>query len=174
MLHADGYMLSDYITFPVTEPAAVHARNGVAYNPAKGGDFMAAVQTHLPPSMSVIRLKGMDSSEIKDVLSHAQVYVDAGHHPGKDRIPREAAALGCIVLVSQKGSGNDNNDVPLPSSHKFRLVDGPKAVARRIIECDEDPTAMLAGQDVYRGAIREEKSILRREVRRIFGEGGPL
>ena len=30
--------------------------------------------------------------------------VDLGHHPGKDRLPREAALAGCVTVVGRAGA----------------------------------------------------------------------
>jgi hypothetical protein len=49
------------------------------------------------------------------------MYVDFGHHPGMDRIPREAAACGCLVLVGERGSASYFKDVPLTAEYKIDL-----------------------------------------------------
>jgi hypothetical protein len=36
-----------------------------------------------------------------------------------DRLPREAALAGCVVLTNREGAANYNEDVPLPSEFKF-------------------------------------------------------
>ena len=40
-------------------------------------------------------------------------------HPGKDRMPREAALLGCCILTSTLGSADFFDDVPIMSEYKF-------------------------------------------------------
>ena len=40
---------------------------------------------------------------------YEQVYIDFGHHPGQDRLPREAVQCGCVVITGTRGSGNQIN-----------------------------------------------------------------
>lgn len=46
-------------------------------------------------------------------------YIDFGPHPGMDRLPREAALAGCVVITNREGAANFDDDVPLPSEFKF-------------------------------------------------------
>ena len=50
-------------------------------------------------------------------------YIDFGPHPGMDRLPREAALAGCIVLTNREGAANFAKDVPLPEEFKFSKFD---------------------------------------------------
>ena len=40
-----------------------------------------------------------------------------------DRLPREAALAGCVVITNREGAANFDEDVPLPSEFKFRTFD---------------------------------------------------
>jgi len=50
------------------------------------------------------------------------MYIDFGTHPGKDRIPREAALRNCIVLTNRNGAADNNVDVPIPNEYKIHSV----------------------------------------------------
>ncbi|KAL3809235.1 hypothetical protein ACHAXA_005283 [Cyclostephanos tholiformis] len=50
-------------------------------------------------------------------------YIDFGPHPGMDRLPREAALAGCIVITNREGAAAHDEDVPLPQEFKFRTFD---------------------------------------------------
>ena len=43
-----------------------------------------------------------------------------------DRLPREAALAGCVVITNCEGAANFHEDVPLPSEFKFRSFDVDK------------------------------------------------
>lgn len=43
-----------------------------------------------------------------------------------DRLPREAALAGCVVITNCEGAANFHEDVPLPSEFKFRSFDAEK------------------------------------------------
>ena len=40
-----------------------------------------------------------------------------------DRLPREAALAGCIVITNREGAAKYDEDVPLPSQFKFSIFD---------------------------------------------------
>ena len=62
----------------------------------------------------------MTEREVEDCLSQAKVYIDFGGHPGKDRIPREAALCGCCVVTGRRGAAG--NDVEVPINQSYKLV----------------------------------------------------
>lgn len=61
----------------------------------------------------------MTGEEVVELLKTAKVYIDFGPHPGMDRLPREAALAGCVVITNREGAANFDDDVPLPSEFKF-------------------------------------------------------
>jgi len=65
----------------------------------------------------------LTGEEVVELLKRAKVYIDFGPHPGMDRIPREAALAGCIVLTNREGAANFDEDVPLPSMFKIKNFD---------------------------------------------------
>ena len=62
---------------------------------------------------------GMTRSEVVSTLQGCGIYLDLGHHPGKDRMPREAALSGALTVVARRGSGAFFADVPVPWEHKI-------------------------------------------------------
>jgi len=62
----------------------------------------------------------MSRDEVIKTLQKAKVYIDFGNHPGKDRIPKEAATLGCCVITGKKGSAAFFEDVSIPEEYKFK------------------------------------------------------
>ncbi|EJK54875.1 hypothetical protein THAOC_25460 [Thalassiosira oceanica] len=61
----------------------------------------------------------LSGEEVVALLRRAKVYVDFGPHPGMDRLPREAALAGCVVLTNREGAAAFDEDVPLPKELKF-------------------------------------------------------
>ena len=93
----------------------------LAVNPAKGLDRTSRVLENFNIG-SVIRLQNMSRLEVVEALQHAHVYLDLGHHPGKDRIPREAALMNCVVVTNRRGSAGNDVDLPI-SADKFKIDD---------------------------------------------------
>jgi len=44
-----------------------------------------------------------------------KLYVDFGKHPGKDRMPREAAVHGCCIITGRRGAAGNPFDIPIPN-----------------------------------------------------------
>ena len=93
--------LSDYVNdiYLAGEEAALREKKEdvVLYNPKKGAAFTKALR-EMAQDLRWVPLIGMTTEEMRSCMSKSKVYIDFGNHPGKDRIPREAAISGCIVL----------------------------------------------------------------------------
>lgn len=92
--------------------------NIVTYNKTKSTNFMKLIIKE-NTSIKFVPLKNLSKKEMIDILKKSKIYLDFGTHPGKDRIPREAAILGNCVLVNKKGSAKNKYDVAIPSEFKF-------------------------------------------------------
>lgn len=97
------------------------------------------------------------------------VYIDFGHHPGKDRIPREAAMRKCVVIASTFGSCGNNVDVPLLSEFKIDAVDSNiQAISDKIRFVFENYESQLHKQDFYRQTILNEHALFQNQVKTTF------
>ncbi len=115
------FRLSDYIHDAQSYgsgPPAERMPNSVAYNPAKGKAYICGSPA-MTPGISWHPLHGMTPDQVEALLRRVEVYIDLGHHPGKDRIPREAALAGCVVVVGARGSAAFPEDVPV--QHEVRI-----------------------------------------------------
>ena len=171
--------LSDPIPY-YTEPAylaALPARLAAAqrsdvilYNPSKGGPITARLMAACP-QWRFQPLRGLDREQLAQAFFGARLYIDFGHHPGKDRLPREAALHGCCVIVAKHGSGANPVDVPIPERFKLDVQDPgfvPRfiAVAGEVFAEFERCSEELAG---YRTAIAREPIAFREQVAAAFG-----
>jgi hypothetical protein len=85
-------------------------------------------------------------------------YVDFGHLPGKDRLPREAAASGAVVFVRKAGAGRFADDFPIPDFFRFDDDDVASGeLFRRIAAVQESPQRFWADQAAFRDGIRSER-----------------
>jgi hypothetical protein len=64
-------------------------------------------------------LVGFDREQLAEIFLTSTLYIDFGHHPGKDRLPREAAIHGCCVITGRNGSAANAVDVPIGADYKF-------------------------------------------------------
>ena len=69
-------------------------------------------------------------------------YIDFGPHPGMDRLPREAALAGCVVITNCEGAANFQEDLPLPSEFKFGSFDVDK-ICQLLRDCCNNHAAYV-------------------------------
>lgn len=145
----------------------------VLYNPSKGRPFTEKIMKALEGEVRFVALRGLTAAEVHDWCARAKVYIDFGHHPGKDRFPREAAMAGCVVVTSRRGSAAFHEDVPIPDAYKF--VDADENVAaiaakiRDVLANYERRVDDFAG---YRDFIREDRPRFVRQVRDLVARMG--
>ena len=142
----------------------------IAVNPAKGFERTSKV-LDIMNTETVIRLENMSRSEVVNSLLRAEIYLDLGNHPGKDRIPREAALLNCIVVTNTRGSAGNQVDVPI-EQEVFKFDDTAAEFEKELIPAINkmiaSPEDFLFKQNLYRAKILESKEIFAQEVEQLL------
>jgi hypothetical protein len=149
-----------------------HGRDDcILYNPAKGFKYTKKLIDSYP-NYKFIPLKGLSRDELRNKMLRSKVYIDFGHHPGRDRMPREAAMLGMIVITSTKGSAGIFDDVPLPE--KFKLdVDSNNFVVdfkELLNQIHYDFPKVNAQLYSYRHYLMSEPDIFKKSIMEIFAK----
>ncbi|WP_216074700.1 hypothetical protein, partial [Acinetobacter baumannii] len=99
----------------------------------------------------------------------AKVYIDFGEHPGKDRLPREAAMMGTVVVVGMRGAAAFDEDVTLPPAYKLAIDDRlPAAFGTLIDAVMADFATHQTAQRRYRHIIEAEREVFAQQVRDVF------
>ena len=125
-LHVNGidkekiHYVSDYLSwiFSNADMGNASKKNQVVFNPKKGWEFTQKI-IERAPDITWLPIIDMPPAKVRDVLSESKVYIDFGNHPGKDRIPREAAMAGCCIITGKKGAAANEIDIPIPQEYKF-------------------------------------------------------
>lgn len=123
-----SYPLSDYLDSVFIKDSLNsnninNKKNIVAYNPKKGNEITKKL-IEKAPNICWSPIENMSPNEVKNLLSESKVYIDFGNHPGKDRIPREAAICGCVILTNKAGSAAYQQDVFISDEFKFDYKSG--------------------------------------------------
>jgi hypothetical protein len=92
--------------------------NVILYNPHKGKKTIDLLITNFP-QWQLIPLIGLNREQLANKFLESKIYVDFGHHPGKDRLPREAAIHGCCVITGLYGSAENMMDINIPPTYKI-------------------------------------------------------
>lgn len=158
ILPVSDYIDQDYLTEDI---GAYEREDIVLYNPKKDLGLVRILRAVMPET-KFIPLINMTKAEMIDTMRKAKLYIDFGNHPGKDRIPREAAACGCCLLVGKIGSAAYYGDMDIPryckcdfdfAEAKSRIEFLLSTYSNRIDEFKE-----------YRREIFKERSRFEREV----------
>ena len=140
----------------------------VAFNPKKG--FKVTRQLiEFASDIAWRPIENMTPEQVQELLARAKVYIDFGEHPGKDRIPREAAISGCVVITGRKGAAANDIDVNIPDEFKFDDSNlNPQEVIGKIFEVFENFSAAHEKQAAYRARILDDKNRFINEVAEAF------
>jgi hypothetical protein len=165
-----NYYVSDYLdeAYLRTTTDLAKKENIVAYNPTKGCSFTAKLISRAR-DIKFVPIINMKKEQVVKTLQKAKVYIDFGNHPGKDRIPREAAILDCCVITGKRGSAAFFEDVSIPEEYKFEDTekDIPKII-EKINDCFENFEERNKDFEYYRKIIRNEPQKFIDDLKKIF------
>lgn len=171
-------MVSDYLNdIYFTKKRRFKRLPQVLYNPKKDNIATKLIKyASTIPELKFIPIENMTQEEVMKLMYKSMVYIDFGNHPGKDRIPREAAMCGCCVITGTKGAAA-GMDVDIPEQYKFDengfivtygetvfyslIIDMIKAIFDNYESYSRD-------FDDYRAKISKEKSIFEEQVKEFI------
>lgn len=133
--------------------------NYVLYNPKKGIKYIKKLR-EISPEIEFKAIENMTQTEVKNLLAKSKVYIDFGHHPGKDRIPREALMSGCCVVTNLKGSAGNEVDVPILPKYKIDIKDRNSLINTKeiIYECLNNYQERFLDFKNYENEIKNQKN----------------
>lgn len=170
-----SFFLTDYLNATHLELDSdvdlIKRENIIAYNPKKGKKYTQEIIS-ANPSLTFVPIQNMSPSEVKGLLLKSKIYIDFGHHPGKDRFPREAAMAGCCIITGRRGSANNDIDIPIPSKYKLgglgkELTDAFSIIANDILN---DYTLHSTSFESYRESIMNEPKFFKEQVAFFIAE----
>lgn len=164
------FYLSEYINddFLAFEKEFSEKENIVAFNPGKGFIFTKKIIS-CGKNIKFVPLMNMTRKQVIETLRKAKVYMDFGNHPGKDRLPREAAILGCCVITGKRGSAAFDEDVPIPKNYKFEdEEENIKKIIYQIEDFFENFAERNKDFNRYVEKIKNEKKIFLDDLEKIF------
>jgi hypothetical protein len=164
--------LSDYLNDDfIIKSTQTHQKtrnNAVLYNPLKGIEMTNKI-IQSASDIEFIPLQNLTVVEMINLMQTSKVYIDFGNHPGKDRIPREAAISGAVIITNKKGSAQFYEDVPSDSMYK---IDESEEFELRTIELIRDVFKNFELHnlhfDNYRDIIRQDENKFETDLKQIF------
>ncbi len=143
--------------------------NTILYNPHKGKAVIQSLITQFS-EWHFFPLSGFNREQLANHFLAAKLYIDFGHHPGKDRLPREAAIHGCCVITGLYGSASNSLDVNIPKAYKIdpqtnSFFDVFKKQVNLIFNDFDKCSAEFSD---YRYTISQEQIDFDRQINQIF------
>lgn len=165
------FMLSDYISDNYLKDVNnQHKEDIVAFFPRKGYAITKKLMEQ-GKDITWVPIQNMTSEQVQSLLLRCKVYIDFGHFPGKDRVPREAAMCKCCVITGKYGASYYSEDLPILEKYKFeRPVDDADKILKLIHECLKNYEINSKDFDSYRKVIRREKDVFVNQVKELFIE----
>jgi hypothetical protein len=167
---AQPMMLTDYLqAIHLERMTRVSKRDQIAYFEKKNAgaieELIAAA-----PDLNWVPIKNMTPQQVKETLAASKVYVDLGPHPGRDRMPREAAMQECCVVIGNRGAAAYPKDYPFPERYKFnQSTQQPAAMIELLRSCLNDYETATSDFEGYRAWIRDQRNEFNREAGAIWG-----
>lgn len=169
-LGVSSRILSDFTPlseFQLNQSDHIDRGRTVTYNYAKGGHWVELVAMECN-DIDFVPIRGMSRSQVISALSSSSIYLDMGHHPGKDRLPREAALAGAVTVVAIRGAGAFWDDVPVPAEHKVSMAKPVENAVLAVRSILDDLPGARAKQSQYVDRIVAERDRFQAETAAIF------
>ena len=142
-----------------------HKKNIVLYNPTKGWKVTRnLIATY--PELNFFPVRGLNREQLSERLYEAKIYVDFGHHPGRDRMPREAAMHGCALITGILGSAGNDIDLPIPKAYKLDSAtpDFVKNFGKLVTNMMQNFPHHYANLANYRKWVQNESTLFRQQI----------
>lgn len=163
--------LSDYLNETYLDDTNViweGRKKNIVYNPKKGKKFTEKLISYAP-ELNWVPLENMTTREVHNLLLESKIYIDFGNHPGKDRIPREAAISGCCVVTGKDGAAAYSQDLPISNDNKFDCIEeNIPIIINRIKILLENYEEEILAFETYRSFIKKEKEGFLNCINKIF------
>lgn len=171
-LHSKGIFntlsLSDYINTEFATSNSTEKKDIVLYNPAKGYKFTKKLIKRMP-DIEFVPLKGLTREQLVQRFKEAKIYIDFGNHPGKDRMPREAAICMCCIITGKEGSAKFFEDIPISDKYKFdQKKDSISSIEAQIRNVIANYNKRISDFSFYRKRILKEKEVFYSEISTVF------
>jgi hypothetical protein len=158
--------VGDYLTDEFFDKTQINPNreNIVAYNPRKGYNYVLKIKKD-NPQISFVPIEKLTPKGVKDLLNRSKIYVDFGNHPGQDRIPREAAMSGCLIIVGMRGSASNDKDVPINKKYKIDLNNfNSQKIGHMMIEMMQNYDKTLDEFNKYRQFIMKHNESFKIDI----------
>ncbi len=141
-------------------------KNYICYS-NKSNDFIKKIEKFTKVKM--IKLSGFNNSQLINIYKKTKIYLDFGYHPGKDRMPREAAIFNNCIITNKRGSAKNKYDIPINEKYKFEEnYSSLSKIKTQILKIFKDYKNELKNFEPYKKKIINEKNSFIKDLKNIF------
>lgn len=158
------YINDDIIRLAIKNQNSNVRKNYILYNPKKGYENIRPLIELSRDDVEWKPLINYTPEEMAMLMLQSKIYIDFGCHPGKDRIPREAAICGCCVLTNREGSAKYNQDVNIPDEYRFDDMQNIERVLKTVYDIIDNYEEKIPLYQKYREDILREKEMFDLDV----------
>jgi hypothetical protein len=165
-------IVSDYIhreNYKIQTIVRGQNKKIVAYNYAKSHLLLGKIIKRMSKNIEFVPLQKMSSIEIRNQLANSDLYIDMGHFPGRDRLPREAISMGCPVLLARRGAARYYGDFKLGEEFRFDIVNSnARDLGSMIIQLLNQGSDLVEKQKIFATSVDQDKKDFQREVKEFL------
>lgn len=141
----------------------------IVFNPKKGAQ-LAQLYKKLNPNNNYFAIENLTEQEVIKSLDSAKIYIDFGHFPGKDRIPREALARGCVIFIHNQNCGSDYDSFPINDYFRFNERDIENGTLQnKVNQALNNFEDISKQQNDAREQLYHEYSKFSKQIHNLFG-----
>jgi len=147
--------------------------NYVTYNPEKEIIFTEQVIKYCIEkrlkNISFVPLMNLSRDKLASIYKSAKLHIDFGPFPGRERIPREAAANDMCVITGKRGASKYYEDVPIPEKYKFETKpENIPEIAEAIKDCVYDYAQSVNDFLVHKNFVLGLERTFEKNIQDIF------
>ena len=160
--------ISSFYLRPYSDELILKKKNIILYSTHRNTKIVTALIVHFP-EFNFIPLSGLSEDQLRELYLSSKLFIDFGNHPGKERMPREAAVSGCCVVTGLLGSAANDEDIPIPKRFKLDIEDPDFFVKFKLLVADVFDNFLITSKEfeAYRHEIYNEPAQQERDFLNI-------
>ncbi|MCX8525793.1 hypothetical protein OF897_17905 [Chryseobacterium formosus] len=162
--------ISDYMSesFRKGGDYSLQKENIIIYNPKKNDEFLEKIKEK-NSQFTWLALENMTPEEVSENMKKAEVYIDFGYHPGKERMPRESCMMDCCLIIGKKGSAAFKEDMPIDEKYRFEFDEKNIPQISKIIDyCINQYDDASQDFKSYKNILLKEKETFIKDIQTVF------
>ncbi|MBI9064140.1 MAG: hypothetical protein JEZ14_19295 [Marinilabiliaceae bacterium] len=157
------------------EPDYTSRENLILFGPKTPKQIIRKLGKYLP-DYSIIRLRKLPLEKVFELMSKAKIFAEFGNYSGRDRMPREAAMLGCTIFMNTRGTAAFNEDYQVPDNYRITDHSGNRAlIIEQLVDTALHYNKRITDFEPFRAQLKNERSDFLKNTQQVFesicGEG---